>query len=515
MKPPAIIYCRVSSEKQKREGHGLDSQEHRCRQYAESESLNVLGVFKDDITGAEDDRSGMTALLEFLEQRGDDEEPIAVIIDDIKRWARDVEVHFYFRKAVYERNGVLRSPNFKFGDSPEDKFFETMMAASAELERTQNARQVKQKMKARLERGYWCFDYPPGYKYAKVPEHGKLLVADEPKATTVTEALEGFASGRFPDQTDVQRFLESRQFTHRAKPGIVHLEQVKRILTQVLYAGYVEYPEWGVERRKGHHGGLIGIETFERIQELLEGKAKVPQRRDLNKDFPLRGFVCCTACKHPYTANWSTGRGKVKHAYYRCIGKGCAFYGKSILRKTMEDEFLTLLLQLKPKPGVVALTKAVILDYWKGEVVNVEQRRKVKESRLEGIEEKIKNLYDRIEQTKSETLVKGYEERIEQLTEEKRQVKKVVRKFKTPINFETALDKVMEFVEDPAKMWQTKDLTKQRLTLKLVFSEKLLYLRDFGFETASLSLPFAISGMAGVSKSKMVEMPGIEPGSNV
>lgn len=515
MNTEAIIYCRVSSEKQKKEGHGLDSQEHRCRQYAESEHLNVLEVFKDDISGGEATRSGMTALLQFLEERGNDEEPIAVIIDDIKRWARDVEVHFYFRKAVYERNGVLRSPNFKFGESPEDKFFETMMAASAELERNQNARQVKQKMKARLERGYWCFDYPPGLKYAKVADHGKLLVRDDPKALTIMEALEGFASGRMNDQTDVQKFLASRHFTHRAKAGTVHLEQVKRILTQVLYAGYVEYPEWGVTRRRGHHQGLINIETFERIQERLKGKARVPQRRDLNRDFPLRGFICCTACKHPYTANWSTGRGKVRHPYYRCIGKGCAFYGKSILRKTMEDEFLTLLLQLKPKPGVVALTKAIILDYWKGEMANVEQRRKAEEEKLEDIEGKIKKLYERIEKAKSETLIQGYEVRIEQMEEEKKQVKKAMRKFKTPIDFETALDKVMEFVEDPAKMWQTKDLTKQRVVLKLVFNEKLLYLRDFGFETASLSLPFALSGMAGVSKSKMVEMPGVEPGSNV
>ena len=166
-----------------------------------------------------------------------------------------------------------------------------MMAASAELERNQNARQVKQKMKARLERGYWCFDYPPGLKYAKVADHGKLLVRDDPKALTIMEALEGFASGRMNDQTDVQKFLASRHFTHRAKAGTVHLEQVKRILTQVLYAGYVEYPEWGVTRRRGHHQGLINIETFERIQERLKGKARVPQRRDLNRDFPLRGHL--------------------------------------------------------------------------------------------------------------------------------------------------------------------------------------------------------------------------------
>ncbi|MEM6974059.1 MAG: recombinase family protein [Pseudomonadota bacterium] len=33
--PTALIYCRVSDKKQKTEGHGLESQEHRCRAYAE------------------------------------------------------------------------------------------------------------------------------------------------------------------------------------------------------------------------------------------------------------------------------------------------------------------------------------------------------------------------------------------------------------------------------------------------------------------------------------------------
>jgi predicted site-specific integrase-resolvase len=32
----AVLYCRVSDKKQRNEGHGLDSQEHRCREYAES-----------------------------------------------------------------------------------------------------------------------------------------------------------------------------------------------------------------------------------------------------------------------------------------------------------------------------------------------------------------------------------------------------------------------------------------------------------------------------------------------
>ena len=41
----AVIYCRVSSEKQVKEGNGLDSQEHRCRAYAESLGLEIESVY--------------------------------------------------------------------------------------------------------------------------------------------------------------------------------------------------------------------------------------------------------------------------------------------------------------------------------------------------------------------------------------------------------------------------------------------------------------------------------------
>ena len=40
----AVIYCRVSSTRQKTEGGGLDSQEHRCRQYAVAHGYDVEAV---------------------------------------------------------------------------------------------------------------------------------------------------------------------------------------------------------------------------------------------------------------------------------------------------------------------------------------------------------------------------------------------------------------------------------------------------------------------------------------
>jgi len=137
------------------------------------------------------------------------------------------------------------------------------MAATAEYERNQNKRQVRNRMQARLEAGYWTFYPPPGYVFAKVAGHGKIIVPREPEASIIREALEGFASGRFPTQVDVQKFLQGRGFNHWGHGKMAYLEQVKRLLTREVYTGYIYYPPWKVTRRKGHHQALVSSETFQ------------------------------------------------------------------------------------------------------------------------------------------------------------------------------------------------------------------------------------------------------------
>lgn len=45
--PTAIIYVRVSDQKQVDEGNGLESQESTCRRRAEGKKITVLKVFQD------------------------------------------------------------------------------------------------------------------------------------------------------------------------------------------------------------------------------------------------------------------------------------------------------------------------------------------------------------------------------------------------------------------------------------------------------------------------------------
>lgn len=185
---------------------------------------------------------------------------------------------------------------------------------------------------------------------------GLLLVRNEPLASIVQEAMEGFAAGRFETQAEVKRFLESQpSFPRKDRNGSVSFQVVADILTKLLYAGYIEHAEWGVTAQKGKHEPLISLETFERIQDRINRVARAPMGADIRSDFPLRGSVCCAECGKPMSACWSTSSTGMKYPYYLCVSKGCARYRKSVRRDTIESAFANLLKMLVPSKKLFEL----------------------------------------------------------------------------------------------------------------------------------------------------------------
>jgi len=484
----AIIYCRVSSTRQSTEGHGLDSQEHRCREYAIQHNCEVVKVFRDSFTGAGDfmNRPAMTALLGYL-----DKYPATnytVIFDDLKRLSRDITFYLKLRREFEARGAKVECPNFTFEETPEGQFIETIIAAQGELERKQNKRQVIQKMKARLEKGYWAFVAPPAYKMFNHPLHGKLLTKIDDKALILKEALEGFANGRFENQIDVQKFFQLNNF----KKNHISLDSVKRILTNSLYAGYIEYKEWDVGRRIGHHEPIIGTDTFQRVQDKLNGKIKVFSRIDNSIEFPLRGFVLCSECMGPLTASWTTGRDR-KHPYYHCKTKTCLLRGKSIKRESLEDEFESKLRSIKPKEKTLALTKEILLEVWEKRVANMDSIQKEHEKTLDDVRGRMRMFLDRIGKTENENMIRAYEKEIDKLSNEEKTLEnqlKVVRGSRP--EFGTALDITFDFLKNPYVYWKKDDLKAKHLVLKLVFTDRLVYTRGVGLGTANLSLPLRV-----------------------
>ncbi|MFH1467185.1 MAG: recombinase family protein, partial [Pseudomonadota bacterium] len=99
----AVMYCRVSSRDQEREGFSIPAQQKLLREYAEREQFQVLQEFTDVETAKRTGRQAFTAMLTFL-RRSRTTTPVILVektdrlYRNLKDWVTldemKVEVHF-------------------------------------------------------------------------------------------------------------------------------------------------------------------------------------------------------------------------------------------------------------------------------------------------------------------------------------------------------------------------------------------------------------------------------------
>ena len=450
-------------------------------------------------------------MLKFLRKHR--AETCVVIIDDVSRLARGLEAHLQLRTAINAAGGKLESPSIEFGEDSDSQLVENMLASVSQHQRQKNAEQTRNRMRARAMNGYWVFQPPAGYRFERVSGHGRMLVRVEPLASVLTEAMEGYALGRFDTQVEVKRFLEaSTTELPRNRSGEIRNQRVTDLLTQVLYAGYIDLPDWGIRLVQGKHEPLISYETFKTIQSRLGGTAKAPARKNLRADFPLRGFVTCGDCGKPMTACWSKGR-TATYPYYLCPTRGCESYGKSVRKEKMEAEFEELLLDLRPSEKLYDLAGDTFRDLWDERLATSRTLQTSIEGELRGLENQIEQLLDRVVAVDSPALINTYEKRIRTLEERKVLMHEKVRNCGRPLkSFDETFRTAFRFFRNPHKLWASDQLVHRRTLLKLVFADPLPYVRNEGFRTAAYTPPFSVlqalkGGENGMARPGRLELP--------
>lgn len=507
-----LIYARVSSKKQETEGSGLESQTGRCLNELRSMNVPHARTFQDSYSGGGDfmQRPAMRELLAFID--ANPHKKFLVVFDDLKRLARDVEFHFKLKYAFKIRDVQLRCLNYNFDESPEGEFAEVVMSGHAQLERKQNARQVIQKMKARLESGYWPFPRKKGYTLKPDPVHRMLAIANK-DSNVLAQALEGFASGKLVRKVDVSRFLIERGFCKK-RPFEKYIDQVSLILKDPFYAGFVEYPRWEVERRQGHHKGLISPATFEIIQARLRRNITgVRIRKDTTEDFPMRGLALCT-CGKPYTAAHSKGRSK-HYSYYFCQNRTCEFYGKSVPKKLIEDGFIEVLKRGKLKPEIGKVIGEVFEAVWKQAINDLEKQDDHRRREIDALNEELRGLTERATKAKNDRIRGVYEKRMEEIAQtiEDSQGQTISGTDHLFTPYRTALNKATKLVKSPYVVWRKLDAREKHDLFHFIFDERIVYTKKEGYRTAEIPTAARLFEEFVVENSDYVRPPGLEPGT--
>ena len=514
--PIAIIYCRVSSVKQVEEGHGLDSQETRCRDYAKRKGYEVVEVFQDKgVSGGLINRPGMQAMLGYLDSRRE-ETPVA-IIDDISRFARGIEAHWQLRAALEKAGGVLESPSIEFGSDPDSILVENLLASVSQHQREKNGEQVKNRMHARMAAGYWVSQAPMGYVYKNTKEHGKLLHRQEPLASVIQQALEGYASAKFETPAEVKRFLESQPSYPKNKHGEVHQSRVIDLFDRVLYAGYITRDGWDLHLVPAKHEALVSLETWEKVQERYHGRkedggnATAPIRKDTRPDFPLRGFVICCGCDKPMTAAWSKGR-YARYGYYFCQRKGCSEFRKNIRKDDIEGDFETLLQQLRPSRGLLSMGLGMLKELWAVKRDRAKEAAEGFKSEIDRLERQTATVVQRLVNTTSPALITVYEDEIKRIEQSKLVLGEKNKVIAQPLaSFDETYRTACQFLANPLKLWASGHIEDKRIVLRLAFAGRIQYCRNHGYRTAKTALPFKVLADIESYKSGMVPRGGIEP----
>jgi site-specific DNA recombinase len=508
----AVIYCRVSSTKQTKQGDGLRSQETRCREYAHYRNYEVVEVFHDDFSGGYTERPAMRAMLTYLKKHR--AQGCIVIIDNIDRFARDVRGHWDLRDLLSEAGGKLESPSIEFGEDADSILHENLMASVSQHQRQKNAEQTKNRMRARAMSGYHVAKAPLGYRMERRPDHGKFLVRNEPFASIIAEAFEGYASGRFETIVEVKRYFEAQPSWPKDKKGEVHQERINELFARPIYAGHISHEQWGLHLVPAKHEPLVSLQTWLAVQNRRSDMAKAPVRKDFREDFPLRGFVTCGECGEPLTACWSKGR-SASYPYYLCDTRSCSMKRKSIRKEVIEGEFETLLDELRPSEGLFNLAFHMFRDLWDAKAKGALDQSELLRNQIVATGRKIDQLLERIVDATSDTVVSAYERKIKELETEKAMLVDNIARAAKPIrSFNETYRTAFDFLGNPSKLWHSPYIEDRRAVLKLVFAERLPYVRGQGYRTAKISTPFKMLGdmdMSKMSSEKMVPPVGIEP----
>ena len=307
----AVIYARVSSKDQEREGFSIPAQLKFLREYASRNDFRIAQEFVDVETAKTTGRKKFGEMLAFLTRNSGCRVLIVEKTDRLYRNFRDcvtleeldVEIHL-------PKEGQIISKESK----SQAKLMHGIQVVMARNYIENLKEEVKKGMREKAEQGIYPSRPPLGYQNNKL-EH---TIEIDPRKAPVAQRMFGlYATGQYS--------LSSLRKAIRDDSGInLAKGYLDRLLKNPFYKGQFW---WEGRLYSGTHTPLVSVDRFEQVQAVFRGHNK-PRYR--THDFAYRGLLTCAYDNCKVTAEIK----KERYTYYRCTG----FRGKCGLPYFREEE---------------------------------------------------------------------------------------------------------------------------------------------------------------------------------
>jgi len=184
----AVIYARVSSREQEREGFSIPAQLELLRNYALNHNITVVKEFEDAETAKKAGRTNYNEMLKFIKSSKDVNTILVEKTDRLYRNFKDyVTLEDYDLEVHLVKEGTVLSENSK----SHEKFIHGIKVLMAKNYIDNLSEEVKKGLAQKVKEGYVISKPPYGYKKADK----KASIIDENTAQFVKRAYELYAIG--------------------------------------------------------------------------------------------------------------------------------------------------------------------------------------------------------------------------------------------------------------------------------------------------------------------------------
>lgn len=306
----AVIYARVSSREQEREGYSIPAQLQLLKEYAHKNHLEVVDEYTDAETAKKSGRTNYNEMLKFLKSHKDIKTVLVEKTDRLYRNFKDfVQLEDYDLEVHLVKEGTILSENSK----SHEKFIHGIKVLMAKNYIDNLSEEVKKGQKQKAELGEYPSKPPYGYKRLDT----KHIAIDETPSLFVKTAFEWFSEGDI-SLDKLRNKLHKEGLIYKTERPIIYKSNLEKILKNIFYTGEFDFSG---NRYCGTHQPLISKELFNKTQ-LAFKKDNKPQYKN-EQDFAFAGMLTCKVCGCAITAEIKKG----KYIYYHCTN------GKSICNK--------------------------------------------------------------------------------------------------------------------------------------------------------------------------------------
>ena len=335
----SLLYVRVSSKEQEKEGFSLDAQEKLGEEYALRNNLAIKKRWKVSESAWKEEREAFSEMLEHAKKHSEVKHIIFDVTDRMTRNDMD-KIKIWTLIKYHDKTIHFSRSNKKINkhSGSEDEFMLDIEVAVAKKMSNDISRKTKMGMLEKAEQGLYPSVAPFGYRNNRLTH---LIEVVEEKAHYIKRAFSLMATGNYSLAMVVDR-LYSEGFRNN-RDGQIGKSSLHHFLTNPIYYGAFL---WKGKLYQGSHTPLTSKETFDKVQVVLNGKGHPSIQK---KGFVFNNLITCGICNCKVIGEQKRN----KYSYYHCTFSKGRHNGLGYIR----EERLSRMFEAPVK--AVTLDKAV------------------------------------------------------------------------------------------------------------------------------------------------------------